>query len=311
MSGRFYVGVDFGGSTIRVGSLTVEGDFEGVARATLARSDSASEVIERAGSMIDEVIGARTGELAGIGLAVTGPVDVTTGLVANPWTLPSLTGTDVRRPFEDRYRVPVVIENDADAAALGDYFCGGGSRVDSLAMVTVGTGIGVALVRDGRVFRGGNAYHQEAGHHAVADTGPTCYCGIDGCWEQLASGPALLREAEAAIRDGGWDPGGAITSARDVTAAADAGDPVALALVAQVGFYLGRGLRNIEAFYAPARIAIGGGLGQRFDLLAAGIENGRAPASSLSPRAHVVASSLGDDAGVIGAACSVRARLTG
>jgi glucokinase len=301
-----YVGVDFGGSTIRVGTMTPQGDRGAVLRARLDHSDSAREVIDNACAMIDAAVKRSGRALKAIGLAVTGPVDIETGLISNPWTLPSLTNVAIREPFEGRYQIPVVVENDADAAALGDFFYGCDETVSSLAMLTVGTGIGVALVRDGHLFRGASNYHQEAGHHAVTDDGPRCYCGIDGCWEQVASGTALERDAAAAIQDGRWTPGREIRNAVDVFAAGDDGDAFALDLIDRVAFLLGRGLRNLEAFYAPDKIVISGGLGQRFDLLAAGISRGRSPASSLSLHAPLSPSTLGDTAGIVGAACAAR-----
>jgi glucokinase len=243
-------------------------------------------------------------------VAVAGPVDRETGVVSNPWTLASLAGADVRSPFAKQFGVPVIVENDTDAAALGEYVYGAGRGVDSLAMVTLGTGVGVALVHDGSLLRGTGGYHAEAGHHSIADSGPVCYCGLVGCWESLASGTALERDARAAIDEGAWLPEQTVESAEDVTAAADRGDPFAQALLDDLGFHVGRGLRNVEAFFAPATIAIGGGLGTRLDLLSAGIERGRLPGSALNLRAEVVRASLGDSAGALGAACAIRNHVT-
>ena len=308
MTGTLFVGVDVGGTHVRATTLTADGTIGPVARATLDTEAGAAGVLGQLVSLVADTVGAAEGHLDGIGLAVSGPVDVDTGIVSNPWTLPSLAGTDIRTPLLDRFQVPVIVENDADAAGLGEYFHGAGRGADSLAMVTLGTGLGVALIRDGVVLRGTGGYHPEAGHHAISDTGPTCYCGLVGCWEDLASGTALERAARTAVRDGRWSPAAAITTAADVTAAADAGDRVARELLDELAFHVGRGLRTVEAFYAPETIAIGGGLGSRLDLLAAGIERGRTPPSTLSPRARVVGAALGDSAGAVGAASSIRAR---
>ena len=309
MKDTLYVGIDLGGTNIRATTLTPEGERGPTVRAALDDSKGTEGVIGQMTDLVDEILDAANGELAGIGLAVTGPVDIGTGIVSNPWTLPTLAETDVRSPFVQRFGVPVVVENDADAAGLGEYFHGAGRGMDSLAMVTLGTGVGVALVRGGAVLRGAGDCHPEAGHHSIADSGPTCYCGLVGCWEQLASGSALERVARKAIHEGHWEPVVDGGSAEDVARAADAGDRSALALLDELGFNVGRGLRNIEAFYAPAMIVIGGGLGSRFDLLVECIERGRLPRSSLSPRARVVGASLGDSAGATGAAHAIRVRL--
>lgn len=311
MSAAVHVGVDLGGTNIRAAALTSDGGHGPVARAALDGSTGAPGVLRQMARLVEEVSDGAGGRLAGIGVAVAGPVDRETGVVSNPWTLASMAGADVRSPFVREFDVPVIVENDTDAAGLGEYFYGAGRGVDSLAMVTLGTGVGVSLVREGSLLRGTGGYHPEAGHHSIADSGPECYCGLVGCWEALASGTALELAARTAIDEGVWVPEAPVDSAEDVTAAADRGDPFAQGLLDDLGFHVGRGLRNVEAFFAPATIAIGGGLGTRLDLLSASIERGRLPASALNLRAQVVRAALGDSAGALGAACAIRDKIQG
>ena len=171
MKRGLYVGVDVGGTNIRATTLTAGGEYGPVARAALDDAEGAEGVIRQMTRLVEDVLEAAAGNLEGIGIAVAGPVDVETGVVSNPWTLPSLAGADVRGPFVAKFGVPVIVENDADAAGLGEFFHGSGRGVDSLAMVTLGTGLGVSLVSAGTVLRETRNYHPEAGHHSIAESG--------------------------------------------------------------------------------------------------------------------------------------------
>jgi glucokinase len=254
--------------------------------------DAIAELVE---TLVDDAV------LGSVGLAVTGPVDRRTGIVANPWTLPGWDRVPIRALVEQRLGVPVAIENDAAAAALGEAQCGAGVGSGCMVMVTVGTGIGVAAVCEGRLWRGAAGRHPEAGHHAITADGPRCSCGVIGCWEHLAAASALERLAREAIEGGrcvGIEPH---PTARAIADLAESGHEEARRLIGEVAFHLGRGIRNLEAFYGPDTIVIGGGLGTRFDLLIGPLEQGRSPASDLNPRAEVRQAALGEMGGVVGA----------
>lgn len=228
-----------------------------------------------------------------------------TGRIDSPHTLPGWSGIDLRGTLSARFGVEVRSENDAAAAALGEYWCGGGQGSERLVMVTIGTGIGGALVAGGRIYRGAAGFHPELGHQIVDPAGPRCYCGTAGCWEQLVSGPAIAR-ARAWLRpdpDGEGEP----DRAAELFAAARLGDPDAAHLVGRIGRYLGLGLVNVVAFYAPDRVVLGGGVADHFDLLEPGIREALDPLGHYHPitRMTLHRSELAESAGILGAAYMV------
>ena len=121
------------------------------------------------------------------------------GLILNPGTLPGWVDVPIADYLAERFQAPACLENDADAAALGEYWMGAGRGVSRLYAVTVGTGIGTACILDGGVYRGQNGFHPEGGHQIVDPTGPECYCGGKGCWESWASGTAIADAARRAL----------------------------------------------------------------------------------------------------------------
>ena len=170
----------------------------------------------------------------------------------------------------------MVVENDANAAAWGEFSFGAGHDVDDLLLVTVGTGIGGGIVLDGELYRGAFGVAAEIGHMRVVPDGLLCGCGNRGCFEQYASGSALVREARAAARAGallardlldraGGDPD-QITGPL-ITEAARAGDPFAIELLATTGRWLGEGIASLTAVLDPAVVVIGGGVSEAGDLL--------------------------------------------
>jgi glucokinase len=209
---------------------------------------------------------------------------------------------------------PVTIENDANAAAWGEFRHGAAYEADDMVLVTVGTGIGGGVVVDSRLLRGAYGVGGELGHMRVVPDGIRCGCGNRGCWEVYASGNALVREGRelvasrsplgAALSDAcGSDP--AALRGHDVTAVAQAGDPAATELLADLGRWLGEGAASVAAILDPELIVIGGGVVAAGDLL---LDPARAAyGRQLTGRGHrpvaeIVPAALGNDAGLIGAA---------
>ncbi|MEO8426593.1 MAG: ROK family protein [Verrucomicrobiota bacterium] len=187
------VGIDIGGSKMAIAVVNTAGDI--LARTTLATEAGLGfgRAIDRLSGVIEE-LRAHTNSsspLAGVGIGCAGPVDPIRGLINNPYTLEGWNRCDIVTPLRERFGVPVHLENDADAAAVGECFSGAGRCFDPVVMLTSGTGGGGAVVVNGRVYRGMNGEHPELGHIPVAMDGPLCYCGIRGCLESLASGTAI------------------------------------------------------------------------------------------------------------------------
>jgi glucokinase len=194
--------------------------------------------------------------------------------------------------------VPVAIENDADAAALGEWAWGAGRGTHQFMLVTVGTGIGAGLILDGKLYRGVNGAHPEIGHHFIDPSGPHCFCGGNGCWESLASGPAMERWAQANHPQGQWQ------SAFQICQAAQAGQPLAQAAVQREARYLGLGLANLVTLFTPEVIALGGGMMQSLPLFLPTIQNTIRTSCGLVTHENVsvVPAALGSRTGLIGAA---------
>jgi len=240
--------IDIGGTKIAVGMVDREGRIrsrgesatmpergfaDGLARMIALLRDAAAE----AGSAID-----------GIGIGCTGPVDPFTGVLGSVDLLPGWQGAAIVDGLEHAFRVPAAMENDADAAALAEAAWGAGRGKSRFLYVTVGTGIGVALILDGKLYRGVDGFHPEMGHMVIDPSGPACYCGARGCWESLASGPAIERWA------------GGSMSLKRICEMARGGDAHALSVMERLGFYLGVGLANLVIMFCPDMIGLGGGV---------------------------------------------------
>jgi glucokinase len=265
-------------------------------------------------SVIAEVVGALAGRhrvtAVGVGAAGWIAADRATVLFS-----PHLAWR--REPLRDalaaRVEVPILVENDANAAAWAEYRYGAGRGQQVVVCVTLGTGIGGGMVADGRVYRGAFGVACEFGHMTVVPDGRLCACGNRGCWEMYASGRALARDAAELAADSPMaaarmvELAGSVVaiSGPQVTAAAAEGDPAAVSLCTAMGRWLGRGLANLAAVLDPSVFVIGGGVSVAGELL---LRPAREEyANSLTgrgfrPVASVEAAGLGPDAGMVGAA---------
>jgi glucokinase len=256
-------------------------------------------------------------DIAAVGIGAAGFVDASRSVVMFS---PHLAWRDepVRDAVMSRVRIPVVVDNDANAAALAESRFGAGAGHRLVLCVTLGTGIGGALVIDHRVFRGANGMAGEFGHMQVVPNGHRCECGNRGCWEQYASGNALVRDARELVlanspvahrlRDIVAGDVSALTGPL-ITQAARDGDPLAVELLADMGTWLGVGLAGMTAAFDPGCIIVGGGVSEAGELLLEPTR--RAFSRTLTGRGHrpeplIAAAALGPDAGFIGAADMAR-----
>lgn len=303
-------GVDVGGTKIAGAVVDLEGTILEEARVESPAMDA--EAIEQA--IADLVAELRTRhEVERVGVGAAGYVDANRASVMFAPNL-ALRDVDLKTELEKRIGLPVVVENDANAAAWGEFAFGAGADVDDLLMVTVGTGVGGGIVLDGRLYRGAFGPAAEIGHLRVVPDGHLCGCGQRGCLEQYASGRALVREAKTAAAGGvdaavpllllaGGDPE-AITGPL-VTEAAQSGDAFSIELIASLARWLGGGIASLVAVLDPAAVVIGGGVSEAGDLLMVPLR--AAFESQLSGRGHrpvaeIRLATLGNKAGVIGAA---------
>lgn len=251
-------------------------------------------------------------ELAGVGVATPGPLDPIAGIALAPPTLDGWRDVPLAAMLEARLGLPVRLENDANAAALGEWRFGAGRGSRSIVFVTVSTGIGGGVVADGRLLHGHRGLAAEIGHMTIAlGSDNTLFGGAAGTWEALASGTALGREAtrRAVGADGARlramaGPGPA--TARHVVAAAREGDALAVELLVEEAHWLGVGFVNLLHLYSPERLVMGGGLSAALDLMQGEIDRTiRARALSPYRGVPVIAADLGLQAGLVGAACLI------
>jgi glucokinase len=297
-----FIGVDIGGTKVLATAVSSTGRVLRTAtRTTPGRRVEARLVEDALTEAVQEIAGVR--RVGAIGIAAAGFVDAQGERVRFAPHLP-WRDEGVRARLAERWSAPVVLDNDANCAARAELTYGAVGDAESAVMVTLGTGIGGALILDGEVLRGYNGMAGEFGHNQVVPGGRPCECGGTGCWEQYCSGNALTRF----VRNQGVED----LAGPAITAAAEAGDPVALAAFADVGEWLGVGVANLVASFDPQIVVIGGGLSAAGDLLLEPAR--RALRESLVGADHrtvppVVRAALGPEAGAIGAADLARQRF--
>ncbi len=302
------VGIDLGGTKILTVAATPDGRI--LARKRVATPQGRDAVV----AAMRDTVAAVLGEVGAavpraIGVGAPGPMDPVAGILLEPPNLPGCANLPLAAIFRQLYPdAGIHVENDANAAALGERRFGAGRGVDDLCYVTISTGIGGGIVAAGRLVRGAAGTGGEVGHTVLAPDGPECHCGLHGCWEVLSSGTAIARAAEAAVARG---EGAAIRAAagsgpvdaRAVDQAAAAGDPAALRIVAAAVRYNGIGFCNLIQVLSPARIIVGGGVSRAWDRYIA-------PAAAWAKRhafarpggmCAIVPADLGDDVGALGA----------
>lgn len=275
------LGIDIGGTNVRVAEVAADGSVGEVRRAPTPRGDAEALV-----ATVAELHGGTAGV---VGVGIAGGVTAEGVLCGAPNL--ELDGTPIGAMLEQGLDQPVLVTNDADAATWAEHQLGAGREVDDLVMLTLGTGVGGGAVIAGGLLRGATGLAAEFGHIIVAEGGARCACGNFGCLEAYASGTAMAMGQR---------------NASTVAAAARDGDQVATAHLSRIGTWVGIGLASLVAALDPALIALGGGAGAAtFDLVAPTARTAMAERLFARDRRDpppVVAAELGDDAGVAGAA---------
>lgn len=290
------IGVDIGGTKTVVAAVDVTGRVHARAshetRSERGFTPCLSELLQVIRGVLQKAAWPMD-TLEGIGIGCAGPVSPQRGTIHNPYTLPGWDGANIVTPLREAFRVPVGLENDADAAAVGEFRFGAGDHASPLVMVTLGTGVGGAVLVNGAIYRGVDGEHPELGHLPVLPNGPECYCGTRGCWESLASGTAI---AEAGKLLGFHD-------SRAVFAAA-ADDANAAAIIQRAVKATATATWTMLHTFLPQRIVLGGGIGEEhFDRFAEEMRVQIAHASQVPKTGiEIVKAGRGNEAGVIGAA---------
>lgn len=307
---RHAFAVDLGGTELRAALVREDGRIEAVTRTTTDATGGPAAVIVQIEDLIEH-LAERSGANAAIGLGVAapGPLDPVAGVALGPPTLRGWKDVPLAALLQDHIGLRVRLENDANAAALGEWHFGAGRGTQSMVFVTVSTGIGGGIVADGKLLHGRRGMAGEIGHMTVAyGASESLFGGAAGAWEALASGTALGRAATRCMAGEGGErlralAGAGAATARHVVMAARENDALAAALLRQEAEWLGVGFVNLLHLYAPECIVVGGGLGAALDLMQDDIDRA-IQARALAPYRDVpiVPAALGGEAGLVGAA---------
>ncbi len=304
------IGVDVGGTKIAAGLVDESGRV--LARARMVTPATETDAI--ADTIADCVHELGAGQpVVAVGIGAAGLVDARRRTVL---FAPNLAWRDapLAASVEARTGIAALVENDANAAAWGEFRYGGGHDVEDMVLVTVGTGVGGGIVLGGQLLRGAFGVAAEIGHFRVVPGGHRCGCGNRGCWEQYASGNALVREARELVKSSSpmaehlrilcnGDP--ALLTGPMVTKAAADGDPAATEMIEELGGWLGEGIASLVAVLDPAVVVIGGGVSAAGELLVGPTRDAfrrQLTARGYRPEAALRVAVLGNDAGLVGAA---------
>jgi glucokinase len=315
MNRRLAIGIDIGGTKVAGGVVDVEGNITHRARRDTPDRSKSPSVVE--GTIIEVVAElmqiAGPGAVAAVGIGAAGFVAADRATVVFAPHL-SWRHEPLREALQKRVAVPIFVDNDANAAAWAEWKFGAAQGETHVMMITLGTGIGGGMLINGHVQRGRFGIAGEFGHMQVVPGGHRCECGNRGCWEQYASGNALVREARSLfsanspiasdLLDRVQGVAGNLTGPL-ITHAAREGDPTARELLAEVGNWLGVGIANLAAAFDPGTFVIGGGVSAAGDLLLTSARETfkrHLAGRGYRPEARIVAAQLGNDAGLIGAA---------
>lgn len=299
-TGNKAIGIDIGGTSTGVGAVDESGHIQAHAEfPTHAKAgfEAAVEHMARAARQVVATANWSFDEVAVIGVGCTGPVDRVDGTIHNPYTLPCWENKNIVASLHAATGKKVRLENDANAALLGEHWTGAGRGIDNIVMLTLGTGVGGGVLVNGRLYRGFDGVHPELGHIPVDPDGPECYCGQNGCLEVLASGTAIT---QAAISKGFAD-------SRQVFLEAAKGNHDAEEILGRVGHAIGRVVGILMHTFLPELVVLGGGvMSQKNELLLRSIKENLKHAA-LVPRnsVQIARAELGTRAGVVGAASLV------
>jgi glucokinase len=324
---QFIVGIDLGGTNIAAGAMPTDGTREIAMRmAPTKAEEGAAAVVDRIARMVEEVIaqtmaetGAERSDFLGVGIGSPGPLDRARGIVI---VTPNLGWRDfpLRDEVSSRVNLPATLDNDANCATLGEWWCGAAKGGRNVVGLTIGTGIGGGLILDGKLYHGASDAAGEIGHTTIDSTGRRCKCGNYGCLEAYTSGPNIAERAREAIDVDETSillelVEGDISriTAQTVFEAAKRGDPTAQEVVKDTAHFLGVGLSTLINVFNPDTVVIAGGVTQAGDLLFDPLraEIRRRAFKPAVEACRIVPGALPLSAGVVGAVATFKAQKLG
>lgn len=306
------IGVDLGSTSIRTGAVSAEGkvlDFRVEPHSGLSETEG-REIADQLLAAVENIITAHSGEgrITSIGVGIPGLVDHANQRIVQLPNAPSLIGLDLLTEFQAKFKIPIYLENNANAAAYAEMTSGVAPGESDWLYLHIGAGIGAGLVLDGKVRRGKSGFAGEIGHMNIDPEGLECPCGSFGCLETMASAENIVRRTRERLRRDATSSlsrlgamGGFTYD--DIVSAADKGDDLAKMMLQRTGSFIGRALAGVINLLNLSMVAVGGAPAARSFLVPAIIEEaGRRAFASAFADCRIVAAELGSEAGVIGAA---------
>jgi len=306
-------GIDFGGTSAKIGLVDRDGRILGRAQVTMDARESFEGIVDPVVRTLQDLI-ARTGgggTVSTIGICTPGFIDKSDGnLIGGANNVPSLQHRSVQQYMERVFRVPAFADNDATSAAAGELAFGAGRRFSSFVLITVGTAIGGGLVFDRKIYRGWKGFAGEIGHICVSPNGLWCNCGSRGCFEQYASGSAILRVYGEKLRKRGTECP-ECQSPRDVVERARGGDGLARDTLEEAGGWIAQAFGTLLNVLNLEACLVGGGVSEAGDMLLEPVRRHLADHcwSQIGEGVEVLAAELRNDAGILGAAAQAFERL--
>lgn len=305
---KIVLATDLGGTNLRMAAVGESGDVLFRTRSKTPETRSRDEILDLIAELASECkteVGPK-GEIIAFGIAAPAVIDHDAGVILIAPNLPELNGLAISEHLSRSLDLPVLLENDATAAAIGEQWKGACQGVASAICLTMGTGVGGGLIIDGKPLRGIDGTAGEVGHICVEPFGVPCACGSNGCLEQYASATAIVRMAEELIAAGRSSVLSELNeySSHDIYKAGIGGDDVAKEVFTSAGFYLGVALGGLINVLNPEAIVIGGGVSDGWDLFIGSVEEQIAKRAFHQPgqRVKLMRAKLGDDAGILGVA---------
>jgi len=304
--GQVVIGVDLGGTNLRTALLSPDGEVldrqKEATQAVVGWKQVVSRLIRNIQRL--EAVARQQGmDVAAVGVGAPGVIQMDKGIVVKSPNFPDWNNLPLKDELERALCLPVAIENDANAAALGEQWRGAGRGIDSMILLTLGTGVGGGIVLNDRIWQGADGMAGEIGHMTLIPEGRQCGCGNNGCLETYASARGIVRSYREALGSADTGASADITS-QQVYQAARGGETVARRVMKDMGRMLGIGIANLINIFNPQMIVHGGGVKDAWDLFIGATQEEimRRAFQVPAERTKIVPSQLGDDAGMIGAA---------
>ena len=310
-----YIGIDIGGTNLKAGLVDDFGNLLGTKKIKVSQISDNDSLVWTLVSLIQDLCQATDvpiGQIASVGVGVPGTVEIHSGAILYTCNLP-LQNVPLRKLFHRYLPMPLLIENDANCAALAEYHVGAGRESKRFITITLGTGIGGGIIHNGKIYHGANGMAGEVGHMSIEMGGEPCPCGRRGCWERYASATALKRMTSRVLAEHPdsilrtvVDENDGHVSGQSAFIAARRGDPVGQSICHTYIAYLADGIANLINLFQPDTLAIGGGVSNEEDKslllpLRREVERLTIPCSE-DKRTKIVKVELGNQAGIIGAA---------